>query len=236
MKSNLLKFVSYFIFWNKYLRKCFKHQTYKNNTFILLKGDKEVKVRCFIKKGLKLDVDGENNVIKISEKAKLHKTKITIIGNNNYVEIKEIPRKTKLNVSIKNADNTTLIWGENSTSNGTNIHMSENNVQVIVGENCMFSYNIEIWASDTHSVIDKKSGKLLNRVSKPLIIGNNCWVGYGSILTKNARLPNNTVVGAGSVVSKNFEKEYTAIAGNPAKVVNEEVVWDRENPSLYMEY
>ena len=234
MKSKLLKFVSYFIFWNKYLRKCLKHQTYKNNTFILLKGDKEVKVKYFMKKGLKLDVQGKNNIVKISEKATLYKTYIAIVGNNNYVEINETPEKTKLNIFMKKANNTSFIWQANSTAIGVNVHMSEDDAKVLVGENCMFSYDVEIWASDTHSILDKESGKLLNRVSNPLIIGNHCWIGYGTVITKNAKLPNNTIVGARAVVSKGFSEECTAIAGNPAKVIRENVLWDRKNPSLFL--
>ena len=86
-----------------------------------------------------------------------------------------------------------------------------------------------------HSTIDKDSKKLLNRVCKPVIIGNHCWLGCKAIITKNARLPNNTIVGAGSVVCKPFEQEYIALAGNPAKIVKENVDWERCKAHNYTE-
>ena len=41
------------------------------------------------------------------------------------------------------------------------------------------------------------------------------------------------VVGNGSIVTKVFKQEYTAIAGNPAKIVKREVTWDHTPPSLW---
>ncbi|MBD5405704.1 acyltransferase, partial [bacterium] len=106
-----------------------------------------------------------------------------------------------------------------------NIH-ALNHSELIIGEDCMFSWNITIFSNDGHKMFDKETEKPLSVKSK-LVIGNHCWIGYGCIITKNGSLPDNTVVGAGSVVSKKFEKEYTAIAGNPAKVVKEGIKWER---------
>ena len=113
--------------------------------------------------------------------------------------------------------------------------MAEDAAKIIIGNDCMFSYSVEVWASDAHSIIDKDSKKILNKVSKPLVIGNHCWLGCGVMLTKNACLANYTIVGAGSVVTKPFIQEYIAIAGNPAKIVKENVNWERCKTHDYVE-
>ena len=128
-----------------------------------------------------------------------------------------------------------MIIGKNVSSVGTKIHICEDNAELIIGDDCMLSYGVEIWASDAHTIIDKDTKKLLNRVCKPVIIGNHCWLGCKAIITKNARLPNNTIVGVGSVVCKPFEQEYIALAGNPAKIVKENVDWERCKAHNYTE-
>ena len=52
----------------------------------------------------------------------------------------------------------------------------------------------------------------------PITIGDNVWIGGGSILNPGVTLGNNVVVGSGSVVTKSFG-DNVVIAGNPARVI-----------------
>jgi acetyltransferase-like isoleucine patch superfamily enzyme len=51
--------------------------------------------------------------------------------------------------------------------------------------------------------------------SKKISIGDNCWLGLRSIVTKGVVLGEGTIVGAGSVVTKGTEP-FSVVAGNPA--------------------
>jgi len=55
---------------------------------------------------------------------------------------------------------------------------------------------------------------------KPIIIGNDCWIGIRSIIMPGVTIGNGAVVGAGAVVTKSV-KPYKVVAGNPAKVIGE---------------
>lgn len=55
--------------------------------------------------------------------------------------------------------------------------------------------------------------------SKPIIIGDNVWIGSNCIILKSVILGDHTVVGAGSVVTKSFEEGNCIIAGNPARCI-----------------
>ncbi len=55
--------------------------------------------------------------------------------------------------------------------------------------------------------------------TEPIIIGDNCWIGAGSIILPGVKLANHTVVAAGSVVTKSFLEEDQLIGGVPAKVI-----------------
>lgn len=50
-------------------------------------------------------------------------------------------------------------------------------------------------------------------------VGNNCFIGYGTIVLPGIELGDNTIVAAGSVVTKSFKEGNLVIGGNPAKVI-----------------
>lgn len=50
-------------------------------------------------------------------------------------------------------------------------------------------------------------------------IGNNCFIGYGSIILPGVVIGDNTIIAAGSVVTKSFKNGNVIIGGNPAKVI-----------------
>ena len=79
-----------------------------------------------------------------------------------------------------------------------------------------------------HAVL--RNHHLGKRLPSPqgVLIGDHCWIGQGATFTKNAIIPANTVVGLQSVVTKSFREEFTALAGNPTKVIKNGVKWSRE--------
>lgn len=97
-----------------------------------------------------------------------------------------------------------------------------------IGNDCMLSSGITIWANDFHRLMDADTGELLNDQPQGVLIGDHCWIGQGTAFTKNAIIPANTVVGLQSVVTKSFREEFTVLAGNPAKVIKNGVKWSRE--------
>lgn len=52
-----------------------------------------------------------------------------------------------------------------------------------------------------------------------LNIGNDVWIGYGTIILAGCRkIGNGAVIGAGSIVTKDVP-DYAVVAGNPAKII-----------------
>ena len=80
-----------------------------------------------------------------------------------------------------------------------------------IGDNVTISTNVTILAHDASTNVAKCSTKL-GRVN----IGNNVFIGTGSIVLCNTRIGNNVVVAAGSVVTKDLPDD-GVYAGTPAK-------------------
>lgn len=67
-----------------------------------------------------------------------------------------------------------------------------------------------------------KNPKLLIReqgtVSKPVVVGDDVWIGVGCIILPGVSVGEGSVVGAGSVVVEDVPP-YSVVVGNPARVV-----------------
>jgi len=55
--------------------------------------------------------------------------------------------------------------------------------------------------------------------SRPVVIGDNCWLGANSVILPEVELGEHTVVAAGAVVTKSFKEGNQVLAGVPARVV-----------------
>lgn len=106
--------------------------------------------------------------------------------------------------------------------------------KIVIGRDCMFSRDIALWAGDGHSVFDVVSGKNINSVYNELppqrnqiVLGEHVWIGDGAFLMHGTNIGNGSIVGAKSVVKGTFPNN-CSIAGNPAKVIKNDVAWSRE--------
>ena len=173
---------------------------------------------------------GKNNQITLAN-PKNPKLKIFVFGDNNTINVDTVDY-FDCTIYVGSADvpcsNTKISIDEKTTSNGLTIRVMEDNSLVDIGKDVMFSENIMLFCTDTHSILDN-DGKVLN-VGKSVVIGEHCWIGQDVRILKNTKISNNSVVGLSSVVTKEFDSENVVIAGNPAKVVKENICWDRKRP------
>jgi acetyltransferase-like isoleucine patch superfamily enzyme len=86
--------------------------------------------------------------------------------------------------------------------------------KITLGKNVRCGANTLITDSDWH-LNDPRVGE-----SKPIIIHDNVWLGYGAIVMKGVTIGENTVIGAGSIVTKSIPANVIA-AGNPCKVIKQ---------------
>ena len=203
----------------------------KNNRIIIKDGKKDIVLTKYKRiSGLDIEINGSDNTITLTPETLFKSSKIIIEANNANLTFGTSPEINNLSVFVRLGKNQKLKWGNGSTITGGYIELCETDASVTIGQDCMIGWHVSIVATDFHAVLDKKTKKVLNGPGN-VVIGNKCWLGHGVRLLKNANIPDNTIVGAESVVTKKFKDNYTVIAGNPAKVVKNNVCWDRKSPT-----
>ncbi|QJD88451.1 acyltransferase [Cohnella herbarum] len=88
---------------------------------------------------------------------------------------------------------------------------------VTIGTGCAISWDVVISDTDYHEIAGTSS-------TKPIVIGDEVWIGCKSTILKGVTIGNGAVVAAGSVVTKDVAP-HTLVAGIPAKAIKSNVRW-----------
>ncbi|MCQ5140773.1 acyltransferase [Enterocloster bolteae] len=97
---------------------------------------------------------------------------------------------------------------------------------ISIGDNVTFGPHVQILAHDASTC--KVNGYA--KIGK-VRIGNNVFIGAGSIILPNVIIGDNSVIGAGSVVTHSVS-ENTVVAGNPARVISTIQKFTEKNEQL----
>ncbi|MBR0425490.1 MAG: acyltransferase [Clostridia bacterium] len=201
---------------------CFNHLPF-NNRF-RLHGNR-LNCRGALLRGTRITVTGKNNRITIGKGSRLFGCKLLITGDNNTIELGEFDSCISLDLFTEDNGNR-IQCGRHINFAGA-IHIASiEGCTISIGDDCLFSSQVVIRNGDSHSVLDSDGNRI--NPSKDVVIGDHVWVGYRALLNKGVRIPPNSIVGTGAVVTKPFTEPNVAIAGNPARIVKENVTWQNE--------
>lgn len=166
----------------------------------------------------------KNNRLEIDKSVKIRNSRIKIRGTGNKLVLEKGCNLYGVNIEIR-GENSLIKIGANSII-GKNTYLSaKEGCDITIGEDCMFSRNINIMTSDGHGIL--QNDKRINN-AKSIEIGNHVWLADNVTILKGSKISDNSVVGIGSIVTKKFEEKNLLIVGNPAKVVKKDVNWKNE--------
>ncbi len=191
----------------------------------------EATENCFIE-STKISIRGNGNSILIIQPKQIRNTKFNVFGDNNSIKLLGVEHLVNSILEVGDSylvgfNNREIIIGKDFKCNGVHLGLLGNNRKIKIGDDCMFSYEIVCWNTDWHKIFDKNTKKLLNE-EKDIEIGNHVWIGRGVSILKGAKIPDGCIVGINSIVTKPFEEKDAVIAGNPAKVVKHNIVWEEK--------
>lgn len=208
-------------------------KTRKNNTFVFIKSDGR---KVYFPRIKNLDVRfwGTNSYVEIHEPFVAKQEVYISCYDNSKVIIKSHNNHKK--TQILAGSNNEVIFGENTTTEGVRAHLfNGKNTKLIIGKDCMLSYDVFFKTNDIHTIYDINTRKLLNP-ARDIILGDHVWISAGVSVLKGVHIPSNCIVGAHSLVNKEFTEQNCIIAGLPAKIIKQGVNWDRRGPDTYESY
>lgn len=96
------------------------------------------------------------------------------------------------------------------------------NSDITIGDYTLLGGGVRIYSSDFHSLdySIRRNDELnsYNISSSPVSIGNDCFIGAGTVILKGVTIGNRTIIGAGSVVTRSMPDDCIA-AGNPCRII-----------------
>ncbi len=204
---------------------------------------------------------GKNNSIEIIRPdgtahpiTTLKNSRINISGDNNHIKIYEPIGKLHLNINVSHGttiilapstntrriniikesgnpnDNNVITIGKNFYSTGDVImHLCQGSGNITIGTDCLISWGVEIRVGDWHTICDR-TGNIIN-YNQDVIIGNHVWCGSNVMILKGSIIPDGCVIGTRSLVTHKFNIPNTIIAGSPAKIIKENIIWRTPTPA-----
>lgn len=153
----------------------------------------------------------------------------------------EVPACNRLKTKIE-IQGSLIFRGEAHIGNGSKIFVAKNaelvlgsdfkisaNTSILCyrkiefGKNIQFSWDCLVMDSDTHNIYDIGGNRC--NYDKPVVFGENIWIGCRCTILKGSNIPDNCVIGAGSLITGQELEEGTIIAGNPAKSIKKIGGW-----------
>lgn len=123
-------------------------------------------------------------------------------------------------IVLRNAGN--MVFGDNFWANKNCVIWCSK--EISFGSNVLLGWNIIFRDSDGHLIIDNGSPR---PVDGDIIIGNHCWICSESHILKNSGMGNDCVLGYGSLLTKKYESNNTLFVGQPAEPIKDNINWMR---------
>ena len=121
-----------------------------------------------------------------------------------------------------------FVWGGgiefgNQFSSNRNCFFGCNH-HVIFGDNVLLGWNVNIRDSDNHTIFWNGNEETSQ---KRVFVGNHVWIcSYADVL-KGVIIPDDSVVAYRALVTKQFTESHSLIAGCPAKIIKNNISWEK---------
>jgi acetyltransferase-like isoleucine patch superfamily enzyme len=130
-----------------------------------------------------------------------------------------------------------IIFGSNCSLGDNSRIVSANSITI--GDRVMIAHNVNIIDNNSHPIDYKERHEdflsaytigmqKFDLNEKPIIIEDDVWIGFNSVILKGVKIGRGAIIGAGSLVTKDIEA-WTINAGNPLRCIR------KINPESYID-
>jgi acetyltransferase-like isoleucine patch superfamily enzyme len=172
----------------------------------------------------KFKVKGHNVNIVCKPKTRLTDCSFFVRGNNTKIIIGENCILRNVEIWIED-DYSEVIIGDNNLLLGGQVAATEGE-KIVIGNDCMFSANVQIRNGDSHPIFDLELNKRIN-YAKSVTIADRVWIGNGVTILKNTNIGSDSVIGTGSILSGECEGNAIYV-GIPARKIKGGIRWKKE--------
>lgn len=154
---------------------------------------------------------GDNSILFIGDECTFNDVQIRSCQNKDFIAIGNQVTVTSTNVWI--------------SGNGA----GESNPAIIIGDDCMFAYDIVIRNSDAHYIYELSTDEHLNKPKGIVHIEPHVWICEQVSILKSVTIGACSILSLGCIVTKDIPR-FSIASGVPAiSKANSEIYWARNN-------
>lgn len=131
----------------------------------------------------------------------------TVPIRNIYERLWPLKYAKRIGVNFKMGD--VFIYGK--------VHWSTEPWIITLGNNVHITNNVTFVTHDGGTLLFRKYKNDLE-ITKPIIVGNNVYIGTNAVILPGVKIGDNVIVGASAVVTKDVP-DNSVVGGNPARVL-----------------
>lgn len=160
---------------------------------------------------ISINFHGSNSILFIGNNCSLKELQVRSFQNNDFIAI-----------------------GNGVTTTAKNVWISGNGAgkatpAIIIGDDCMFAYDIVIRNSDAHPIYSYETGEQVNTPKDIVHLEPHVWVGEQVSILKAVTIGACSIIGLGSIVTKSSPR-FSFVNGVPAKSqVKKNLYWSRSD-------
>lgn len=168
--------------------------------------------------------EGKNNLLFCEPGVVLESSSIYFGGNNAVVYIRSSIFHTMLNISVFSGS--VFHLGKDCYFNKPMTVILSSDRNFFIGDDCIFSTGISVRTADPHLIYDCSTKKRINE-TKSVFLGDHVWVGQDCTLLKGTEIDSGSIIGAACLITGKKIPHNSSWAGVPAKLIKDNVFWDR---------
>ena len=178
----------------------------------------------------KIIFEGKNNILFCEEKFTLRKSEVRFTGDNAVIYLsKNKAKQHHLGLLFVSFNSVIFIGPETKFNMGraVDIHAMDGK-HIIIGEDCLFSWNPWVFTSDGHPIYDTETKKRLNP-GRSVLIGDHVWIGQGVSILKGSVIGSGAVIGSNAVLSGKRYSSNSSYAGMPARQIKQGIFFTKQD-------